>query len=249
MCARGGSIGRPPARVGAGLAPRSGGECRAGSRGAIGSLGDPSAGWRARPWDSLLLERQLRAPRGQETGRAVPPTPALSRSAAGVAREQPRPGAPATAKSGCRIPFAWGRRGLAGPWATLRGGGTCSGPRPRPQGALCPACSALGRSPRISVALGLSGDQVGEQPGERWPRRRGTGRGDADLCLSVGGFPGRPGTNAFPRRWGRAWESNYEMRERSSSWGGFARNLDLRRRMGELGREKRKSRGARARDL
>lgn len=241
MCARGGSVGSPPAGVGAGFVPRAGGECQAGSLGAIRKPWRPQ-GWvaglalgLASPWTALPGRR------GREAGRAVPPTPALSQSAAGVAPEQPRPGAPASATISCRIPVSGEEGDPVGPWATLRGAGTRGGPRPRLQGARCPAGSALGRSPRIPVALGRPGDKLGKQPGARWPRLRG---GEEETVSRFWWISQQARGERTPKALGKGlgvglWEG-------SSSSGGIVRNMDPRRRRGELGREKRKSQGARA---
>lgn len=104
VCARGGSIGRPPARVGAGLAPRAGGECLAGSRG-----GDRKP-WRPQCWVA-----------GSVLGLASPGT-----AVAGPAR--PGDGQGGAAHSG---PLAECGRGCAGAAASW-GSGHCEERLPDP---------------------------------------------------------------------------------------------------------------------
>lgn len=174
---------------------------RRGRWGQSESPGDPRLGGGLGP-GTRFSRTALRGRRSQGAVRAVPPTPTLSHSAAGVAPEQQCPGAPASATNSWRIPVSREEGARRGP-GDIEGAETRGGPWPRLQGTHCPAGSALGRSPRIPIALGRSGDKLREQPGARWPGLRGKGRGQ---CLSFGGFPSRPGANAFPRRWGRAWE-------------------------------------------
>lgn len=126
-------------------------------------------------------------PGGRQGGAAHSgPFPELGRGGAGAAA----PRGSGLCDEQLPDPGDRGGRGPTGPWATLRGAGTRGGPRPRLQGARCPAGSVLGRSPRIPVALGAPATNSGSSPGRVG---RGCGGEDADGASVLVDFPAGPG--------------------------------------------------------